>query len=43
MRGVSPDEEKVGYSLRWEGFAEKESFQPGVKERMVMDDESGDW
>jgi len=25
-----------------EGFAEKESFKPGMKERGVMDDESGE-
>ena len=28
--------------LWWEGFAEKESFKPGVKSEGVMDDESGE-
>ena len=28
--------------LRWEGFAEKGDFEPGMKERGVMDDESGE-
>ena len=28
--------------LWWEGFAEKESFKPGVKSKGVMDDESGE-
>jgi len=27
---VSPEEEKEG--LQWEGFAEKDSFKPGIKE-----------
>jgi len=29
---VSPEEEKE--RLQWEGFAEKESFNPGMKERV---------
>jgi len=28
--------------LRWEGFAEKGDFEPGMKERGVMDDDSGE-
>ena len=37
---VSPGEEKE--RLRWEGFAGKDGYKPGMKEWRVMGDESGE-
>jgi len=32
IRGVSPEEEKEGYGLWWEGFEGKEAFKHGMKD-----------